>query len=67
MEIEAKFRAPDADLLRRLGEATRLAGYPIVAGRTVKLRDTYLDTADWQMLSAGYTCRRRLVDRRSTP
>ena len=62
MEIEAKFRAPDADLLYRLGEASQLAGYPIFAGRTELLRDTYLDTERWHMLTAGYACRRRLVD-----
>ena len=61
MEIEAKFRAPDADLLYRLGEATHLASYPIFAGRTEQLSDTYLDTEQWQMLTAGYACRRRLV------
>ncbi len=61
MEIEAKFRAPDANLLYRLGEATSLAGYPIFAGRTEQLSDTYLDTERWQMLTAGYACRRRLV------
>ncbi len=62
MEIEAKFRAPDADMLERLGEATHLAGYPIFAGRTEQLSDTYLDTERWQMLTAGYACRRRLVE-----
>ena len=62
MEIEAKFRAPDADMLERLGEATHLAGYPIFAGRTEQLSDTYLDTERWQMLAAGYACRRRLVE-----
>ncbi len=62
MEIEAKFRAPDAAMLDRLGEATHLAGYPIFAGRTEQLGDTYLDTERWQMLAAGYACRRRLVE-----
>ena len=65
MEIEAKFRAPDADLLNRLGDATHLAGYPVFAGRTEQLSDTYLDTEQWQMLKAGYACRRRLVEDRT--
>jgi len=64
MEIEAKFRAPDAIMLERLGEATDLAGYPIFAGRTEQLGDAYLDAENWQMLTAGYACRRRLVEGR---
>jgi CHAD domain-containing protein len=64
MEIEAKFRAPDAVMLERLGEAADLAGYPIFAGRTEQLADTYLDTESWQMLAAGYACRRRVVEGR---
>ena len=64
MEIEAKFRAPDAVMLERLGEAADLAGYPIFAGRTEQLADTYLDTESWQILAAGYACRRRVVEGR---
>jgi CHAD domain-containing protein len=64
MEIEAKFRAPGTVMLERLGEAADLAGYPIFAGRTEQLDDTYLDTESWQMLTAGYACRRRLVEGR---
>jgi len=60
VEIEAKFRVPDAEVLGRLREATHLAGYALFAARTEQLSDTYLDTPRWQILAAGYACRRRL-------
>jgi CHAD domain-containing protein len=62
MEIEAKFTAPDGELLDRLGDAAHLAGYPIFAGRTEQLEDVYLDSGEWVMLKAGFACRRRRID-----
>jgi inorganic triphosphatase YgiF len=59
MEIEAKFRAPDEDVLRNLRAVTHLAGFPLGASSTEELADTYLDTESWQIMAGGYFCRRR--------
>ena len=60
MEIEAKFQVPGEEVLRRLAEATQLAGFPLSGGNVENLSDTYLDTARWLILAAGYACRRRV-------
>ena len=62
MEIEAKFRVPDADCLRRLGDAASLGGFLVAEGRSKDLSDVYLDTREWSLLHAGYSCRRRTGD-----
>lgn len=64
MEIEAKFRAPDEDVLRKLQDITQLAGFPLGASSAEELSDTYLDTESWQILAGGYFCRRRLSEGR---
>ena len=64
MEIEAKFKAPDQEILRGLAEAPRLAGFPLSAGTVENLSDTYMDTARWLILAAGFACRRRVGDDR---
>jgi len=62
MEIEAKFRIPDQESLRRLSEIQELAGFPLSEGCAEELSDTYLDTGQWTILAAGYTCRRRVSE-----
>jgi CHAD domain-containing protein len=60
VEIEAKFRVPDEDTLHRLAEAGELAGLPLSTGTVKDVSDTYLDTSQRLVLSAGYFCRRRV-------
>jgi CHAD domain-containing protein len=75
MEIEAKFSAPDAATLERLGELGELAGYQIAGGEVADMTDVYLDTAGHDLQAAGLVCRRRdrgdrvvlTVKRRSAP
>lgn len=62
MEIEAKFKLPDADTLARLRQAGELAGFALGAERIVHTRDIYLDTARRDLLAAGYVCRLRQQD-----
>lgn len=62
MEIEAKFRLPDAATLARLRQASELAGLTLGAERIVHTRDIYLDTARRDLLAAGYVCRLRQQD-----
>jgi CHAD domain-containing protein/transposase-like protein len=59
MEIEAKFSAPDAATLERLGELAELAGHEIAGHEVVAMSDTYLDTDDYALRAAGLVCRRR--------
>ena len=62
MEIEAKFSVPDAGSYQRLQTVDELAGLVLSAGRLKEVRDTYLDTPERLLLSAGYACRRRDQD-----
>jgi len=59
MEIEAKFAVLDIETFQRLQAAGHLAGFVLSAGEIKQVHDTYLDTADMAILSAGYACRRR--------
>jgi CHAD domain-containing protein len=64
LEIEAKFRIPDADLYERLVQASTLAGYQLGQAQVLDLLDRYLDTAGQAMAAHGYACRlRRSGDR----
>jgi len=60
VEVEAKFQVADEEVLHRLAQATELAGFPLSPGKVQNISDTYLDTARWRVLAAGYACRRRL-------
>ena len=59
MEIEAKFVLPDLATYARLQAIEQLAGFALSAGEAKRVHDTYLDTADDAILTAGYTCRAR--------
>lgn len=62
MEIEAKFVLPDVEILQRLQAADHLAGLALSEGRVKQLQDTYLDTTERVILTAGYACRQRKQD-----
>ncbi len=59
MEIEAKFSAPDAATLERLGALAELAGYQVAGGGVADVSDVYVDTAGHDLQAAGLVCRRR--------
>ena len=59
MEVEAKFLVPDEETLARLIEVASLAGYDVEPGEARRDVDTFLDTADRRLLTAGFYFRRR--------
>jgi CHAD domain-containing protein len=61
-EIEAKFVVPDAKVSRRLKRLRRLAGFRLGDRRVLRVLDTYLDTKDRSLLTAGVACRVRRQD-----
>jgi CHAD domain-containing protein len=58
-EVEAKFIVPGRPDYDRIHALDRLASYRLGEGTVRTVVDTYLDTADRVLLSAGYACRRR--------
>ncbi|MFQ5342683.1 MAG: CHAD domain-containing protein [Anaerolineae bacterium] len=62
MEIEAKFALPDMDAFKRLQTLDMLAGFALSEVQVRQVHDTFLDTADRQILAAGHVCRRREQD-----
>lgn len=64
MEIEAKFRIPDADVFERLLTLDALGTFTLGPVRIVQVHDAYLDTSDRLILAGGYSCRRRAYDDR---
>lgn len=58
-EIEVKFVIPDSATFRRLQSLTDIAGYSLSPPSIHRIRDTYLDTVERSILSAGFACRRR--------
>ncbi len=61
-EIEAKFVIRDANISRRLKTRRRLAGFTLGEGRVSRVLDTYLDTKDRALVTAGVACRVRRQD-----
>jgi CHAD domain-containing protein len=59
MEVEAKFSLTDTESLKQFQVLTQLAGFPLGKGRTVEIRDTYVDTPDRKILARSYACRFR--------
>lgn len=59
MEIEAKFAVPDEATLNRLAAVDQLAGYVVLPGKTKRMHDTFLDTADRKIIRSGHVCRQR--------
>ncbi len=62
MEIEAKFTIPNTDRLERLRAMDHVAEFALAAGRVQSVSDTYLDTAEYRILAAGYFLRGREQD-----
>ncbi len=58
-EIEAKFIIPDHDVSRRLKTIRRLAGFTLGGQKVSRVQDTYLDTKDRSLMTAGMACRVR--------
>ncbi len=61
-EIEAKFVIPDGSVSRRLKRLRRLAGFRLGERKVLRVLDTYLDTKDRLLMSAGMACRVRRQD-----
>lgn len=59
MEIEAKYRIPDATTRDHLRHLTTCAGYTLSRPRRKTVHDTYFDTPTRALLTAGYALRRR--------
>ncbi len=59
MEIEAKFAVPNQETFQRLQALVDLCGYELCAPQVREVHDTYLDTAERQVLATGHFCRRR--------
>jgi CHAD domain-containing protein len=58
-EIEAKFVIPDPSVSRRLKLLRRLAGFTLGERKVSRVLDTYLDTKDRSLMTAGMACRVR--------
>ena len=61
MEIEAKFTVPDPSVYWSLQTIDHLAGYSLSTTQVKPVWDTYLDTKSQRILTAGYSCRRRVT------
>lgn len=58
-EIEAKFVISDPGVSRRLKLFRRLAGFTLGERKVSRVLDTYLDTKDRSLMTAGMACRVR--------
>jgi len=61
MEIEAKFIIPAPEAFQRLQTIRDLADFSLTASTVKIVHDTYLDTAERNILAAGYACRQRTL------
>ena len=61
MEIEAKFSILDPATHIYLTQLTHLGEFALATAEqhVVEVQDTYIDTPDWKILAAGYSCRQR--------
>lgn len=59
MEIEARFVIADAATFRGLKSANHLGGFALSKGKKERVHDTFLDTRNYTLLAAGYSCRQR--------
>ncbi len=62
MEIEWKYRLPDAADLVALRQLTRFGPFAVGAFRLRELTDTYYDTVDHRLRAAGYALRHRRTE-----
>ncbi|MGC9399630.1 MAG: CHAD domain-containing protein [Anaerolineae bacterium] len=59
MEIEAKFRIPNKQTFEALQHITRLGPFDLTPAESCQVHDTYFDTPDNRLWTAGYALRRR--------
>jgi inorganic triphosphatase YgiF len=62
LEVEARFRATDPEVLARLAQLERLGPAELGPTATVSETDRYLDTADGRLAAARWACRLRHRD-----
>ncbi|MFP4345344.1 MAG: CHAD domain-containing protein, partial [Anaerolineales bacterium] len=63
MEVEAKFKVPDAEVFSQLQVVTQLEHFDLGAPQSFTVEDTYLDTEKRHLWRGGYALRRRLEGR----
>src|SRR5580765_826580 len=61
-EIEAKYVVPDTGTFEKLLALETLGGYRLVPRAALDITDRYFDTANRDLLGAGYACRRRMMN-----
>ncbi len=66
MEIEAKYTVLDQRTYTTLIRLHQIGDFRVEEGGTRSILDTYLDTDDRALISAGYACRRRRQDGETT-
>lgn len=59
LEVEWQFSAEAVEPVERWLAAANIPGYTVVPTKKKVLTDRYLDTADWRLHRAGFTCRVR--------
>ncbi|MEP6871156.1 MAG: CHAD domain-containing protein [Anaerolineaceae bacterium] len=61
LEVEWQYSAADTGAVARWLQSAAVPGYTVIPGKTKDLDDTYLDTPDWRIHSARFTCRVRVT------
>ena len=59
LEVEWQFGVAVLDDAERWLQAANIPGFRVAPGKRKLLEDTYLDTIDWRVHRAGFTCRVR--------
>lgn len=59
LEVEWQYSVADTDAVVRWLQSATVPGYTVTPGKTKDLDDTYLDTPDWRIHRARFTCRVR--------
>ena len=57
LEVEWQYSVADTEAVARWLQQAAVPGYTLEPGKTKDLADTYLDTADWRIHRARFTCR----------
>lgn len=63
MEVEAKFKVPDAEVFNRLQMLMQLDTFDLGDAQTRTVEDTYLDSDERHLWHGGYALRRRREER----
>ena len=59
LEVEWQYSVANTDAVARWLQSAAVPGYTVTPGKTKDLDDTYLDTPDWRIHRARFTCRVR--------